>query len=198
MKKSNIKSGITLVLTIGTIMIGSGCNKMSKCDISYDHAHKFVTSSGIETYWNNERVNINEFNWTDEAVELNSEIQAMTELGLIKISDNEEALKEWVKYIIPFVEYEYVIKMYDLPDRSIYSSDPQNNKLTGNMRDVTPKFHAYNFYKDKAGKFKAIKSKEVDDIFSIASEYPYVKLNDLYELEYSEPYKDTVYENKLK
>ena len=57
------KSAIPIVL--GASLALTGCNKKMDCQVEGEHAHKYVTESGFETYRNSEYEHLGNLTWTD-------------------------------------------------------------------------------------------------------------------------------------
>ena len=146
------KSAIPIVL--GASLVLTGCNKKMDCQVEGEHAHKYVTESGFETYRNSEYEHLGNLTWTDTTKENTDEINALTNFNLIRIDENEKIIEENTKSDLPYIEYEYkyhyttpvmIGKVWThIPHTGYrFTTDKTHNNLTGNVRDVTYKYQAY-------------------------------------------------------
>lgn len=183
---------LALLLT-GTM--ASGCTKKMDCKVGTDHAHEYVSDDGFISYRNSENAVIGDSNWTNQYVPATDEINEMGKFGLFKIADNMEPLYEEIEGQVPYTEYEYKYSSFMMVGKvpittthKRWTSDSEHSRLTGQMRDASYKYYGYRIGTDKKGNRILIKSEEVDDIFSIASEYSYFKPSDYHTTVYTEPY----------
>lgn len=192
------KSAIPIVL--GASLALTGCNKKMDCQVEGEHAHKYVTESGFETYRNSEYEHLGNLTWTDTTTENTDEINALTNFNLIRIDENEKIIEENTKNDLPYMEYEYKYH-YTTPVRIgkvwthishtgyRFTTDKTHNNLTGNVRDVTYKYQAYKLVVNDKGKIEKVASELADDLNDIKDKYPYISLDD---------YKQKVYSEKRK
>lgn len=213
----NLKVFQKVIALVGTVVIAgslTGCVKKSKCNIPYEHAHKYVSgSTGATTYRDSETEWLfPDFARTDDTVALSQKIADMTRFNLLGISENQEYLSKQMEKNKPYKLYEisFVSTRTKMIDIRIDESIPRNKKdaviftginiawakeedapdHTDNMCDVTFKYIGYKVYTDDKGRRITMRSEPVDDIFSITNEYPYFRMDDFYTEEYSDTYKN--------
>ena len=201
-REENIKKrikGTSLILTVLVAgLLATGCAKEVNCNVKLDnkdHAHLYTTSTGFKTYRNSEYEVLDGSNWNEQYIEATDEINEMGKLGLFKITENLEPLQEQMDNDIPYTEYEYkrstmmmIGKIFIPRTVERWTNDSEVSRQTGALRDVSHKYYGYKIGTDKKGNRVIIKSELVDDIFSVASEYPYFKVGDNHTLSYSESY----------
>lgn len=184
----------------GTVGFKIGKNRRKKdCNIKEKHLHKYVSEDGFITYKESELLENSDMFWTPEVVETSEERLLMSKLDLLKIDDNMEALEKTTKNDIPYKEYEYsyishipvkVGKVTTMISHTNYAftTDKNDSRVTGNVRDVNYKYVGYRIGKNKEGKTALFKSKEVDDLMVIKDKYPYFRLSNYKKKVYSDVY----------
>lgn len=202
-RDKNIKKGAKLTSLILAILVAgglaTGCTKQMDCEVqlpgNQDHAHVYMTEDGFMTERNSENETIGNSHWTAQYVPATDEINEMGKFGLFKIAENSNELLEQMEGHIPYTEYEYkssslmmVGKVPVTTTRKRWSTDNEHSRLTGEMRDVSYQYYGYRIGTDKKGERILIQSELVDDIFTIANEYPYFKPADYYTNAYSDTY----------
>ena len=193
-------ASIYLLTTSIALTSLTGCAKKMDCDVTYDHAHKYVSDEGFFTYKESEHETKNNMHWTDNISYINSEVEILDKFNLLKIKDNINVLEEEMSNDTPYIEYEYsyiypTFIEFGKPHISIFgtgydfTTDKERSDLTGMVRDVNYKYRAYKIVTNKKGKQKLEESELVDDITTIKDEYPYFKLSDYKEKVYSYTYE---------
>lgn len=199
MKNLKVKKVFVPFALAGTLVVTSltGCGKKMDCDIEDEHMHKYVSEEGFETYKEGEYEENSGMMWTEETVTPNKQLETISDFDLIRIDENIDALEVATKNDLPYIEYEYVYT-YLTPIRvgkittmvshtaHDFTTDKEDDRLTGYIRDVNYKYQGYKIGEDKKGESVIIESDLVDDLTDIMDEYPYFKLSDYKQKVYSE------------
>jgi uncharacterized protein YxjI len=194
-KVKNLKVYAAGILLLATLTATTGCTKTMDCDIEIEHAHKYETAYGIETYRISEKEHLGDLYWSENNTPITDEINIMTKYNLVRIDENINAIDSLVTEQDTYQEYEYRYTTYirigkvTVPQtRQRWTIDEDHSRLTGNIRDVSYEYCSYRTFIDKDGKVQLEKSEYTNDIYENASEYPYMKLDDYYKLAYSNKY----------
>lgn len=201
MKNLKIKKIFVPFALTGSLAVAglTSCGNIMDCEIEEEHMHKYVSDEGFETYKEGEWGKNADMYWTEEYVPYNEKLETISDFDLIKIDDNLEALENATKNDLPYLEYEYkynyvtplkVGKVTTMISHTAYdfTTNKDDCRLTGCVRDVSYKYKGYKIVEDKKGKKTIIESKLVDDLTDIVDEYPYFKLFDYKQKVYSEKY----------
>lgn len=199
-KTKNLKVYAAGILLVATLASTTGCTKTMDCNIELDHAHKYETAYGIETYRNSEKEHIGDLYWKEDNVSLTDEINIMTKYNLVRIDENISAIDNLLAEQNTYQEYQYKYTYYTrvgkvtVPNTGRrWTTDEKHSRLTGNIRDVSYSYYSYKTYIDEKGKVQLERSEYSDDIYQNAAEYPYMKIDDYYKLVYGDSYtKDKV------
>jgi hypothetical protein len=191
-RKLNIKTGIASLMA--PIVLLTGCGK-SECTLLEDHLHKYVNGSFVR-YLDDEHLNNSGYTWTEDLIYVKHSdmpfYEFETKKDLLKIEENEEALRESAKNLNDYIEYEYKytatetyvddkgnVKTRNVTKKS-WTTDPNHSRLTDNVRLCKYTYTGYKIDTKDNGKYKLNHTSEYYDIESIISkkdEYPYMKVN---------------------
>lgn len=196
MKKTrNLKVYAAGVLLLATLATTTGCTKTMDCSIELDHAHKYSNAYGIETYRNSEKEHIGDLYWIEDTVPINDEINIMTKYNLVRIDENVETLEKLMTEQSTYQEYQYKYTYYTRVGKVTvphtgrkWTTNEDHGRLTGNIRDVSYSYYSYKTYIDEKGKVQLERSEFADNIYENAAEYPYMKIDNYYELIYGGTY----------
>ena len=205
MKKKASNKIITYLLALSLSLSLSGCNEKSDCEIPSRHVHKYtkqVTEDlSIESYFDNEHLSFNGYDWNKEYVEINEKDEKIYKLlnknKLFKGTDNWTYLYNIMAthqdYLMFYYEYEtvgiewvfnskgggYARNVIETEDG--WTDNPNYIHNTGSTLLYHPRYYGYRIiYKD--GKYDLERSKAVDDIREIIEEYPYFSENCIEEI----------------
>jgi hypothetical protein len=196
MKKiKNLKVYAAGLLLIATLATTAGCAKTMDCGIELDHAHKYEDAYGMVTYRNSEKEYIKDFYWSNDIVPLTDEINIMTKYNLVRIDENISAIDNLLTEQNTYQQYQYKYTYYTRVGKVTVSNigrrwttNENHGRLTGKIRDVSYSYCSYGTYIDEKGKVQLEKSEYSDDIYENAAEYPYMKIDDYYQLVYGDEY----------
>lgn len=195
-KNLKIKSGMLAIILASSLGL-TGCGKKSDCEIEKYHLHRYV-KNGMARYIEDEHLKKNGYNWTDNVVYVDEENKKIYDFEkkkkLLKIEDNEDYLERIQEQNHDFMEYRYsyiyfqpifhthnsgkvtyTTVTYIPVKHHSWTSDPNHINLTGETRVCHHVYSAYQIAKNEKGKYVLISSPEVDDIFTVKDDYPYIK-----------------------
>ena len=189
-----------LPYTLMAAMIFSGCGKKSECEIPSRHVHKYTKEITdditIERYIDDERLNVNGYQWNEEYIEITKEDEDLYKIfkskNLFEGRNNWDYLYNEMATHHDYLKfyYEYTtIETYTTTDskgniethtRTVHHdgwhTNPYDSDNTGKTRLYHHRYYGYRIvYED--GKFKVEQSPAVDDIREIIDEYPYFSEN---------------------
>ena len=179
----------------------------SDCKEQGFHLHRYQ-KSGLIRYIPRENLKYQGYYWTKYGKFANSFNRELFEFEtkhkLLRISDNEEYIRELENSKHDYREYEYEYEAFYMAGKvpmwtteTEWTSDPKDiddGELTGNMRDCHHMYYGYRVTRNKNGKLRLERSPLVDDILTIKNEYPYIK-EKFVDVVYSDPIEyQTVYQ----
>lgn len=194
MKEKLLKiKGVLLAGTLGISTL-SGCSEQAVCEVNTSHIHMYVDDDGFITYFNDEHLNIEEFNRSadyvlidDSQVELYNFIKMNR---LIPIEDNIETIKNIEENNQDYLEYRYSY-IYTIPivhrvGKVTYTTlmptigyswttNPEHSRLTGDTRICHYKYYGIHVYKNEKGKYVKEYSNYVDSIDDLDSRFTYIE-----------------------
>ena len=196
--KYNLKKFIALAGTVLILTTTTACSKKVDCAIDTYHAHKYVDNNGYVRYIAQEWEEYEGYQRQEEYVILKEEDKKaekfIDDKDLLRIRDNEEAIKKAQEENQPFVEYRYSYTYlmpiphyhrigkvstvtYTFVPRTHYSwtRDPNHTRLTGETRLCKYEYTSYKIEIDERGNYVLIPGPEHEDILSTKEEYPYIK-----------------------
>ena len=193
MNKKKLRNATATILA--TLML-SACGEKSECDIPNRHVHKYVKEISedisIEKYIDDEHLVNHGYNWTPTYVEINKNdekfYKILNKKNLMVGTDNWNYLYNLMAnnhdYLLFYYEY-WTTEMYTTTDgkgnvevhtRRVHHDgwhrDPYDSDNTGKTRLCHHRYYGYRLVNDE-NKIKLERSKSVDDIRDVISDYPY-------------------------
>jgi hypothetical protein len=189
MKIKKIYKQILALIAIPFIL--SGCSKKSDCELPSRHVHKYLdVKKNIETYIDSEKMNISDFNWKSDYIEITDD-DAMfyrTKKDLFEGKNNWNYLykvmaskHDYLKFYYEYTTDEYISMTdedgnecgyWSSTTHSGWTDNPNDSDNTGTYRLYHYRFFGYRIiYKN--GEYVKERSPLVDDIRDIIDDYPY-------------------------
>lgn len=176
------------MLSFATLCSVSSCTKRANCNVRESHAHAYVDDVGFLKYAQQECLTDGNYVRHNDYTLLNSEEEKLLKFlnnnGLFRIQDNEDLIRDIQESVHDFTEYRYsfiqVILVGKVPISYVLYSWTEDNtygELTGEVREGHPVFQAYKLEVDEKGEYVLIPSEFVSDLFSLPSEFQYIKRN---------------------
>ena len=158
---------------------------------------RYIPGKKTDNYYV-EKSSVAGLNRTEDYVYVNEEtaeiLKFINKEGLFSIDANQQAISNIVDNQQDFIEYEYNYFYYRYEPVYIYSNGTPkiayyravpvyatswttdtNGDLTGNERVCHYVYYGYKIIKNEKGKYEAVKSNPVDDLYELPGEYKYVK-----------------------
>lgn len=199
MSKYDLKKIIPSVGLAMAILL-SGCGEKSECEIPARHVHKYTKPITdeiiIETYLDDEYLNISGYYWNEEYIEINKVDEALyRQLNSRFLFDgvtNWDYLfyfmasnHDYLMYFYEYTEVVYHTKKDSEGNEKVereeihhegWHTNPYDSNNTGDVRVYHPRYYGYKVVYEN-GRFRLEKSREVDDIREVINDYPYFSEN---------------------
>lgn len=174
--------GVSLVL-VTTLLATSlgGCSSDNKCYVPDNHAHMYVSDTGLVRYVVSEKKSIDgydkSYNYRVFSEDESSLYDFIGKKGLHRIDENMDIISAQQDLNQPFTIYEYSFYSYSRAGSSTHydwTNDPEHDGLTGKEKAVHFIYQAFSIDKDENGNYVLTPSPLAEDITEIMTDYPYI------------------------
>lgn len=162
----------------------NGCDKVTPCNETELHVHKYVDEDGFVRYLASESGKYRGFKKTDEVIIITEEkdlelYKYLAKEGLLRVEDNLDLIKQMEDKNKDYLMYQYKKRVVGYKGRVNiqykWTTNQDHPHLTGKERIMHYVCDAYSIEQKENGKFKKNKVEDVENIESVMDEYPYIK-----------------------